>query len=312
MDVHGVDGQDVVREDDEVRQLAHLDAALDVVLMGGVGGVQGVAADGLPHADGLGPVALEVLHPVVAVYRSVDDLDAHRAGGGVGVQSHMDPGVQHAADSLKIPVALRAVELREVLAQHLDHAGVDNRADVHLRHTLNKVRVHDDAVLDAVAQGADPLRVLPEAALIALHHELDGQVPHRVGGALALGVVDLLDVVPGFLPVPTPLPGKGGIVGVGLPGGAGGAAGAAVDHEFAGAHPEMLVAEAGHKAQLQKVLVVLQGEGLAEDGVQGHIGPDPELPVPAEFLHGVVGGGVALAHVAHRGDAVFQAFLLGL
>ena len=74
----------------------------------------------------------------------------------------------------------------------------------------------------------------------------------------------------------------------------------------------MLVTETGHKAQLQEVLVILQGEGLAEDGVQGHIGPDPELPVPAELLHGVVGGGVALAHVAHGRDAVLKALLLGL
>ena len=79
--------------------------------MGGVGGVQGVAADSLQHADGLGPVALEVLGPVVAVHSAVDDLDAHGAGGGIGVQGHVDAGVQHAADGLEILVALRAVEL---------------------------------------------------------------------------------------------------------------------------------------------------------------------------------------------------------
>ena len=74
----------------------------------------------------------------------------------------------------------------------------------------------------------------------------------------------------------------------------------------------MLVAQAGDEAQLHPVLVVLQGVGLAEDGMQGHVGADLELAAAAHLLHGVVGGGVALAHVAHRGDAQLQALLLGL
>ena len=223
-------------------------------------------------------------------------------------------GFHHALESAQELLPLGAVEPGQVLAVADLQAGIDGGADVHLSHAVDEVLVHQHAVLDAVTAGLEGLLVLAggEGLLIALHHELDGAVAHGMGGALALGVVHLLDVVPGLFPLPAALGGGVGIVGVGLAGVAGGAAGAAVDHELAGAHPEVLVAEAGDEAQLHPVLVVLQGVGLAEDGVQGHVGADLEVAVPAHLLHDVVGGSIALAHVAHGRDAQLQALLLGL
>ena len=223
-------------------------------------------------------------------------------------------GLHHALEGAQELLPLGAVEPGQVFAVADLQARVDGGADVHLGHAVDEVLVHQHAVLDAVTAGLEGLFVFAgfKGLLIALHHELDGAVAHGVGGALALGVVHLLDVVPGLFPLPAALGGGVGIVGVGLAGVAGGAAGAAVDHELAGAHPEVLVAETGDEAQLHPVLVVLQGVVLAEDGVQGHVGADLEVAVPAHLLHDVVGGSVALAHVAHAGDAQLQALLLGL
>ena len=67
------------------------------------------------------------------------------------MQGDLDPSIQHTADSLQIAAALRAIERREVFAEHLNQAGMENWADIHSRHPVDQVLINNHTVFNPVA-----------------------------------------------------------------------------------------------------------------------------------------------------------------
>lgn len=154
--------------------------------------------------------------------------------------------------------------------------GVGDRHDSELCNPSDQLRICDAAVLDAVAvvlAGTGRQRLFN-----GVDHDGHGLVAHSVRCHLIAGLVGLHHHLVGFLLGPDLDAVVVGVMGIAVNHGGGGAAGAAVQHDLHGAHPEMLIAAATVDAGVQ-VGVDVSDAGLLAEHVEDHgVDPAPSPP----------------------------------